>query len=64
MDCAAPASGVEFSLISDDVATATAQANEDGDVSFTGIEPGHYTLSAERTRGLRDLPGPVSQCLR
>ena len=29
-------------------ATATAQANDDGDISFTGIEPGHYTLSAER----------------
>jgi hypothetical protein len=47
-DCAAPASGVEISLISDDAVTASAQANEDGDISFTGIEPGHYTLSAER----------------
>ena len=48
VDCAAPASGVEFSLISGDAVTASAQANEDGDISFTGIEPGHYTLSAER----------------
>ncbi len=48
VDCAAPAIGVGFNLMSDDAATATAQANEDGDISFTGIEPGHYTLSAER----------------
>jgi len=48
VDCAAPAIGVEFNLISDLVETATAQTNEDGNVSFTGIEPGLYTLSAER----------------
>ncbi len=48
VDCAAPASGVGFSLMSDNVATATTVTNENGDVSFTGIEPGHYTLSAER----------------
>jgi hypothetical protein len=48
VDCAAPAIGVGFHLMSDDAATATARANEDGDTSFTGIEPGHYTLSAER----------------
>ena len=48
VDCAAPASGVGFSLTSDDAATTTVEANDDGDVSFTGIEPGHYTLSAER----------------
>ena len=48
VDCAAPAIGVGFNLTSDDVATATAQANDDGDVSFSGIEPGPYTLSAER----------------
>jgi hypothetical protein len=47
VDCAAAASGVGFSLVSDVVPAATAQANEDGDVSFTGIEPGRYTLSAE-----------------
>ena len=48
-DCAAPASGVEFSLISSDAGTVSTQANDDGNVSFTGIEAGHYTLSAERT---------------
>ena len=48
VDCAAPASGVGFSLMSDDAVTTTAQANEDSDLSFTGIEPGHYILSAER----------------
>jgi hypothetical protein len=48
VDCAAPASGAGFSLMSDDAATATVVANQDGDVSFTGIEPGNYTLSAER----------------
>jgi hypothetical protein len=48
VDCAAPAIGVGFNLTSDDVATATALANDDGDVSFSGIEPGPYTLSAER----------------
>jgi hypothetical protein len=48
VDCAAPASGVGFNLMSDDATTATARAYEDGDVSFTGIEPGHYSLSAER----------------
>jgi hypothetical protein len=48
-DCAAPASGVEFSLISDDAAAMSAQANDDGDISFTGIEPGPYTLRAERS---------------
>jgi hypothetical protein len=48
VDCATPASGVGFSLISDDAPTATAVANENGDVSFTGIEPGQYTVSAER----------------
>jgi hypothetical protein len=47
-DCATPASGVEFSLMSDDAAAASAQANDDGAISFTGIEPGHYTASAER----------------
>jgi hypothetical protein len=51
VDCSAATSGVGFSLMSDDVATATAQANEDGDVSFTGIEPGLYTLSAEPPAG-------------
>ena len=59
VDCAAPANGVRFSLMSDDAEAATAQANEDGDISFTGIEPGHYILSAERPRTSR-LPGPVS----
>ncbi len=49
VDCAAPASGVEFSLWSDDAVTASAQANGDGEISFTGIEAGHYTLSAERS---------------
>ena len=49
VDCAAPASGVGFSLMSDDAATATTVANEDGGVSFTGIEPGQYSLSAERS---------------
>src|SRR3712207_7144858 len=44
-----PASGVGLSLVSDDAAADTAQASEEGDVSFTGIEPGHYTLSAERS---------------
>jgi hypothetical protein len=47
VDCAAPASGVEFNLTSDD-AVITTQVNEDGDISFTGIEPSHYTLGAER----------------
>ena len=49
VDCAAPASGVEFSLISSDAGTVSTQVNDDGNVSFTGIEAGHYTLSAERT---------------
>jgi hypothetical protein len=48
VDCAAPASGVVFNLTSDFVPTTTAQANDDGDISFTGIEPGHYTLRPER----------------
>jgi hypothetical protein len=48
VDCAVPAVGVRFNLMSDDVPTATVQANDDGDVTFTGIEPGQYTLSAER----------------
>jgi hypothetical protein len=48
VDCADPASGVGFSLMSDDAAADTALANEDGNASFTGIEPGDYTLSAER----------------
>lgn len=48
VDCAAPAIDVGFSLMSDGVAIATTEVNEDGDISFTGIEPGHYTLSAER----------------
>jgi hypothetical protein len=47
-DCATPARGVEFSLASDDVVATSDHANEDGDISFTGIEPGHYTLSVER----------------
>src|SRR5215212_9373985 len=47
-DCAAPASGVEVSLISSDAGTVSTRANDDGNVSFTGIEAGHYTLSAER----------------
>jgi hypothetical protein len=47
VDCAAPANGVRFSLMSGDAEAATAEANEDGDVSFSGIEPGHYILSAE-----------------
>jgi hypothetical protein len=47
VDCAAPAIGVGFSLMSDDAGTTTTQANEVGDISFTGIEPGHYTLSTE-----------------
>ncbi|MBW3633352.1 MAG: hypothetical protein KY456_10030, partial [Chloroflexi bacterium] len=47
VDCAAPASGVGFSLMSSDAATTTL-ANEDGAISFTGIEPGPYTLSLER----------------
>src|SRR5215212_5110776 len=34
VDCAAPAIGVEFNLISDVVETATAQTNEVGNVSF------------------------------
>jgi hypothetical protein len=45
--CAAAASGVEFSLMADDAAVAGAQADGDGDISFTGIKPGYYTLSAE-----------------
>ena len=48
VDCVAPAIGVGFSLMSDDVVTATTQVVEDGAVSFTGIEPGLYILSAER----------------
>jgi hypothetical protein len=48
VDCAAPAIGVGFNLMSDVAAGDTAQVNEDGDISFTGIEPGHYSLSAER----------------
>jgi hypothetical protein len=48
VDCAAPAGGVGFSLMSDDATADTALANEDGNVSFTSIEPGDYTLSAER----------------
>lgn len=48
VDCAAPASGVEFSLIADDAALSSAQGDDDGDISFTGVEPGHYTLSVER----------------
>src|SRR5215207_1830229 len=48
VDCAVPASGVGFSVMSDDAAADTALANQDGNVSFTGIEPGLYTLSAER----------------
>jgi hypothetical protein len=66
MDCAAPASGVEFSLISDEVLTASAQADEDGDISFAGIEAGHYILSAERPAEFatsrircRNAPGDV-----
>ena len=47
VDCAAPASGVGFSLISNDARTVTALADEDGATSFTGIEPGPYTLSPE-----------------
>ena len=47
VDCANPASGVEFSLMPEDAAAAGAQANDDGTTSFTGIEPGHYTASAE-----------------
>ena len=47
VDCATPANDVGFSLMSDDAATATALAAGDGDISFTGIEPGHYTLSPE-----------------
>jgi hypothetical protein len=46
-DCAAAASGVEFSLMADDTAAVSAHVDDDGDISFTGIEPGHYTLSAE-----------------
>jgi len=64
VECAAPASRVGFGLMSDDGATATAEANEDGNVSFTGIEPGHYTLSAVRPADFaasrvrcRDAPG-------
>ena len=48
VDCAAPANGIGFSLVASDAATATATATEDGDLSFVGIEPGHYTLSPER----------------
>jgi hypothetical protein len=46
-DCAAPASGVEFSLLADDAAAVNAQADENGEIAFTRIEPGHYTLRAE-----------------
>jgi hypothetical protein len=48
VDCAAPAIGVEFNLKSDVVAVASAQTHEDGNISFTGIEPGRYTVSVER----------------
>jgi len=48
-DCVAPASGVEFSLISSEAVTASAQADGDGNISFTGIEPGHNILSVERS---------------
>ena len=61
---AAPASGVGFSLMSDDAPTVTAQANQDGDISFTGIEPGRYTLSVERPADFADLPDSLSQCFR
>jgi Bacterial TSP3 repeat len=47
VDCAAPANGVGFSLMSNDAATATAFANEDGDLSFAEIEPGDYILGPE-----------------
>src|SRR5688500_13770906 len=59
VDCAVPASGVRFSLMSVDFPTATAQANEDGDITFTGIEPGDYTLSAERPA---DFAGSRVRC--
>jgi hypothetical protein len=49
VDCDAPAIGVVFNLKSDVVADVSAEANEDGDISFTGIEPGSYTLNAERS---------------
>ena len=48
VDCALPAVGARFILVSDDAPTATAQVNDDGAGTFTGIEPGQYTLSAER----------------
>jgi len=47
-DCAAPASGVEFSLIDGNGTPASVQTDDDGEISFTGVEPGYYTLSAER----------------
>ena len=47
-DCVAPANGVEFSLISSEAVTANAQADGDGNISFTGIEPGHNILSVKR----------------
>jgi hypothetical protein len=59
VDCAVPASGVRFTLMSDDVPTAAAQANDDGDVTFTGNEPGQYTLSAERPA---DFAGSRVRC--
>jgi hypothetical protein len=48
VDCAAPASGVAFSLMSDDATTASAVASDNGDLSFTGIEPGQYAVSVEQ----------------
>jgi hypothetical protein len=48
VDCAAPATDVGFNLMSDVVSGATSQTSEDGHISFTGIEPGHYILSAEQ----------------
>ncbi len=47
VDCAAPANGVGFSLMSNDEAATAGVTNEDGEISFTGIEPGHFTLSPE-----------------
>ena len=47
VDCALSATGVEFSLISDDRASTTAVANSDGAISFTMIDPGPYALRAE-----------------
>ena len=48
VDCAAPAGGVEFSLVAGDGAPPRAQVDDNGDISFGGIEPGRYTLRAER----------------